>query len=124
MARCEQGYLCSVCGRDVEELAESELYLKYVLGEVNGDLLNGLPERHIRCHPSLAQFIVADSFPPVVADGPFSKAHLDPDFVRDEEQRITNGYLRLVELSMEKRPISEYPLPGADRGERAAYFDK
>ena len=33
MARCEKGYLCSVCGQDVEAITESELYLQYVLGE-------------------------------------------------------------------------------------------
>ena len=34
MARCDQGYLCEVCGRDVEAITESDLYLRYVLGEV------------------------------------------------------------------------------------------
>jgi hypothetical protein len=113
MARCEQGYLCSVCGRDVEEITESELYLSYVLGEVDGELLDRLPERHIRCNPSLAQFIVTELFPPVIVGGPFSKARLDPEFVCDEEKRITSGYLRLVELSREKKPLSKYPLPRA-----------
>ena len=35
MAICERGYLCEVCGGDVAELAESDLYLRYVLGEVD-----------------------------------------------------------------------------------------
>ena len=34
MARCEQGYLCDVCGQDVGEITESDLYLRYLLGEV------------------------------------------------------------------------------------------
>ena len=34
MARCEQGYLCEVCGQDVGEIPGSDLYLRYVLGEV------------------------------------------------------------------------------------------
>ena len=34
MARCEQGYLCEVCGSEVEALTDSDLYLRYVLGEV------------------------------------------------------------------------------------------
>jgi hypothetical protein len=113
MARCEQGYLCAVCGQDVEEIAESELYLRYVLGEVAIESLDRLPERHIRCNPTLAQFIVADGFAPIVVEGPFAKAHLDPAFVTAEEQRVTRGYLRLLELSTASRPISEYPLPNA-----------
>ena len=38
MARCDQGYLCAVCGAEVEEMTESELYLAYVLGEVGAQL--------------------------------------------------------------------------------------
>ena len=40
MARCERGYLCEVCGGEVEELTESDLYLRYVLGEVDPELLH------------------------------------------------------------------------------------
>jgi hypothetical protein len=116
VARCEQGYLCSVCGEDVQAITESELYLTYVLGEAVGGLLNRLPERHIRCNPTLAQFIVTESFPPVVASGPFCKAYLDAEFVSDEERRITSGYLRLVELAQTKVSIEEYPLAAVDVG--------
>ena len=28
MARCDQGYLCDVCGQDVEAITESDLYLR------------------------------------------------------------------------------------------------
>lgn len=111
MARCERGYLCAACGREVEEIHESELYLRYVLGEVKAELLDRLPERHIRCNPALAQFIVADGFSPVVAaEGPFAKAGLDPRFVADEERRVTGGYIRLQELSSHDLSIWEYPL--------------
>ena len=34
MARCDEGYRCEVCGRDVEAVTDSDLYLRYVLGEV------------------------------------------------------------------------------------------
>lgn len=119
MARCEQGYLCEVCGEEVEGLAASDLYLRYTLGEVDPERLHKLPERHIRCNPILAQFIVADDFPPVVVDGGFSKSRLDPDFVSIEEARVTSGFLRLLELSVTSVPIHEYPLSkrdGADEG--------
>src|SRR3954462_15458700 len=113
MARCEQGYLCEVCGGDVEDITDSDLYLRYVLGEVDPEPLHVAPERHIRCNPTLAQFIVAEGFDPVVVEGPFSKAGLDAAFVAEEEARVTRGYLRLGEiLSVEGMPITEYPLPG------------
>jgi hypothetical protein len=111
MAGCERGYLCVICGREVEEITESELYLRYVLGEVDADLLNRLPERHIRCNAALAQFIVADGFDPPIVEGAFAKVHLDPEFVQIEERRVTDGYLRLVEVSKQRGPIWEYPLP-------------
>jgi hypothetical protein len=111
MAGCERGYLCTVCGQDVEEINESELYLRYVLGDVEWDTLNRAPERHIRCNPILAQFILDDAFSAVDVDGPFSKSQLDPEFVRMEEARVTAGYRRLNELKGANLPISEYPFP-------------
>ncbi len=113
MAICEQGYLCDVCGCDVADLTESDLYLRYVLGEVAPESLHLTPERHIRCNPVLAQFIVADGFDPVVAGGFFDKSSLDPQFVAEEEQRVTRGYLRLLEVTGQELSIVEYPLPEA-----------
>ena len=89
MAGCERGYLCTVCGQDVEEITDSYLYLRYVLGEVEWDELNRSPEMHIRCDPILAQFIVDASFEPVEVTGAFSKVQLDPEFVKSEEERVT-----------------------------------
>jgi hypothetical protein len=66
----------------------------------------------------LAQFIVAEGFTPIVADGPFAKAHLDPAFVTAEEIRVTKGYRRLHELATANQPISEYPLPDVHAGRR------
>ncbi len=111
MARCERGYLCSVCGGEVEEITDSKLYLQFVLGEVEADLLHRLPETHIRCDPVLAQFIVTGEFDAAVVPAIFSKAHLDPEFVRAEESRVTRGYLRLRELAGAGLPIWDYPLP-------------
>lgn len=113
MARCEEGYLCEVCGGDVGDITESDLYLRYVLGEVDPETLHVSPERHIRCNPVLAQFITAEGFEPIVLESAFAKSALDADFVQEEEERVTTAFLRLKEVfSMEGLPITEYPLPG------------
>jgi hypothetical protein len=111
MARCEEGYLCDVCGGDVEELTDSDLYLRYVVGMVDPETLHTTRERHIRCNPVLAQFIVDDRFPPVVVEGPFDKRLLDPADVRQRELLLTRGWQRLRELAGSDLPIVEYPLP-------------
>jgi hypothetical protein len=112
MALCEQGYLCDVCGGDVEEITDSDLYLRYVLGEVSPEKLHRLPERHIRCNPVLAQFIVDSRFEPVRCPGAFAKENLDPEYVAEQEARITRGWRRLCELpSLGLATIQEYPLP-------------
>lgn len=111
MARCDQGYRCEVCGRDVEGITESDLYLRYVLGEVRPEELHLLPERHIRCNAALAQYITDPAFEPVVCDGLFAKIHLDASFVTEEEARVTRGWRRLQELPHLGLPITEYPLP-------------
>lgn len=111
MALCDRGYLCDVCGQEVETIVDSDLYLRYVIGEVDPETLHSTPERHLRCNPTLAQFIVADGFDPVVVDGYFGKAQLDPAFVAAEEAQVTRGYLRLEELPRLGLAIPEYPLP-------------
>ena len=112
MAKCEEGYLCDVCGKDVEAITESALYLRYVIGWVDPETLHTTPERHLRCDPTLAQFIVDEDFPPVEAAGPFDKKNLDPAFVRQRELLVTRGYRRLKELARSQGlSILDYPLP-------------
>jgi hypothetical protein len=111
MAGCERGYLCTVCGQDVEEITDSVLYLRYVMGEVEWDQLNRAPETHIRCDKTLAQFIVDTSFETVSCRGEFAKDRLDPEFVKGEEERVTSAYLRLRALAATSLSIAEYPLP-------------
>src|ERR1700739_901948 len=112
MARCAQGYLCEVCGLDVAEITDSDLYLRYVLGEVPPEQLHLLRERHIRCNPTLAQYIVDPAFqPPALCDGFFAKQGLDPTFVAEREQRVTAGWRRLQELPGLGPAIIDYPLP-------------
>ncbi|MFO0880569.1 MAG: hypothetical protein U0840_24750 [Gemmataceae bacterium] len=110
MARCEQGYLCAVCGQEVEEIGDSDLYLAYVLGEVGPDELLRRRERHIVCNRERAQYIVDERFPAVRCEGFFDKAQLDQDHVRAEEARITRGWRRLQEVVAFGLPIDEYPL--------------
>src|SRR6266511_1474566 len=111
MAKCEQGYLCEVCGADVAGLPDSDLYLRYVLGEVRPERLHLLRERHVRCNPALAQFIVDPAFEPLRCDGPFAKEHLDPAYVAEQEARVTRGWRWLQELPRLGLTIDEYPLP-------------
>jgi hypothetical protein len=115
MARCEQGYLCEVCGGDVGEITESDLYLRFVLGEVPAEQLHIHPERHVRCNPALAQYIIDPTFTPVRCEGFFAKETLDANFVAAEEARVTRGWRRLQELPRLGLPITEYPLPEARR---------
>src|SRR5262249_4753168 len=111
MAKCEEGYLCSVCGEDVGELTDSDLYLRYVIGLLDPEVLHTSTERHIRCNPTLAQFIVDDDFPPITVEGPFDKRQLDASYVRERELLVTRGYRRLKELRGLDLPIIDYPLP-------------
>ncbi|WP_439622702.1 hypothetical protein [Gemmata sp.] len=110
MARCDEGYRCGVCGRDVEAIADSDLYLRYVLGEVPLEVLHRLPERHVRCNPALAQYVADPAFEPVPCDGPFGKSNLDPAFVADEERRVTRGWRRLQAIPRLGLTVPEYPL--------------
>jgi hypothetical protein len=111
MAKCEEGYLCDVCGTDVAELTDSDLYLRYVIGMLDPEVLHTTSERHIRCNPSLAQYIVADDFEPVAVEGPFDKRQLDAAYVAERETLVTRGWKRLKEVAGLGIPIIEYPLP-------------
>lgn len=111
MAKCDEGYLCEVCGEDVASLVDSDLYLRYVIGMVDPEVLHTSKERHLRCNPALAQFIVDERFDPVVVEGDFDKRQLDPQFVREREELVTRGWRRLRELTRLDLPIIEYPLP-------------
>ena len=112
MAKCDEGYLCSVCGEDVENVLVSDLYLRFVIGMLDPELLHATPERHIRCNPVLAQFIVAEDFDPVVVTNEFSKQHLDSEYVREREELVTRGWHRLKEIrNFQDVSILEFPLP-------------
>jgi hypothetical protein len=111
MAKCDEGYLCEVCGQDVADLTDSDLYLRYIVGLLDPEVLHTTPERHLRCNPALAQYIVAEDFPPVFVEGPFDKRTLDAAFVSEREALLTRGWRRLQEVAGSGIPIIEYPLP-------------
>jgi hypothetical protein len=113
MAKCDKGYLCSVCGEPVEKITESELYLKYVIGMIDPESLHVSVERHLHCNPALAQFITDERFQQTDCPSKFGKGQLDPDFVQEREVLVTRGWQRLYELANRKESISilEYPLP-------------
>lgn len=110
MAGCDKGYLCDVCEEEVEDITESDLYLQYVLGEVDQGALLISPERHVRCHPELAQFIVDKEFEPVVVEGPAGKDRLDPEERKKREEWVTRGWRRLQEVLEIGVGVDEYPL--------------
>lgn len=118
MAKCDEGYLCEVCGEEVEGLTNSALYLQYVIGWIDPETLHTRRECHLRCLPSLAQYIEDERFRPAVeVDDVFDRRQLDADFVRQQTQLITRGYQRLWELQTKRRglTVTDYPLPEAQQ---------
>lgn len=110
MAKCDEGYICEVCGQAVDQIADSDLYLRYVLGQVSLNELHALPERHIRCNPVQSQFIVDAGFPPIEAEGVFDKRLLDEREVHETERKVTAAWRRLQQLAGSQIPLDQYPL--------------
>jgi hypothetical protein len=115
MARCDQGYLCRVCGEEVEHITDSQLYLSYVIGEVDPETLHQSTECHLNCSPAFAQFISDPRFclqNQVASD--FAKNKLDPEYVSVRTSLVSRGYARLWAIREERRKpltVVEYPLP-------------
>ena len=122
MARCEEGYPCEICGQDVEQLRESDLYLRFVIGELDPERLHTTAERHIRCNPLLAQFIDHPEFPPITLEGSFASDQLDPEFVAQRRRLVSRGFARLLEIESlpGDRDVTDYPLPEAAESYRQA----
>jgi hypothetical protein len=81
-----------------------------VIGEIDSRQLLSSPERHLRCNPTLAQFIVDSEFEPLTVEGAFDKRLLSGDYVQQREALVTRGWRRLQEVRALGIPISEYPL--------------
>src|SRR5262249_27781932 len=99
------------CGLEVEEITDSDLYLRYIMGEVSPLELPTTRERHIRCNPATAQYIVDAAFAPVRCEGFFAKENLDPEYVARQEALVTRAWRRWQEVPRLGVPITEYPLP-------------
>lgn len=123
MAKCDEGYLCDVCGEDVANMIDSDLYLRYIIGRVDPEVLHTCPERHLRCNPSLSQYIIDEKFTPVVCEGPFAKQLLDAEWVGSEEELVTRGWRRLREIVGTDLPIKDYPLPEVIAAMRSRFGD-
>ena len=115
MAKCEQGYLCDVCSEEVADITDSDLYLRFIIGEVTAGELTTATERHLRCNPAQSQFIVDERFEPVFVEGPFDKRQLDTDDVARREDLVTRGWRRLQHVRQLSIPIGEYPLEDVGR---------
>ncbi|HYV34174.1 MAG TPA: hypothetical protein VE988_00635 [Gemmataceae bacterium] len=111
MVACDQGYICDVCGKDVEAITDSDLYLRYIMGEVSPLALPTLRERHIHCNPANAQYIVDPAFEPTTCAGVFAKELLDADYVAGQVELVTRAWRRLQEVPKLRIPLTEYPLP-------------
>ncbi|MBB3207999.1 hypothetical protein FHS27_003826 [Rhodopirellula rubra] len=112
MAKCDQGYLCEVCGDEVTSIVESDLYLRYVLGQLDAEKLHVSPERHLRCNPVLAQYIEDERFEMIFIDSEFDRRQLDAKYVAEQTTRVSRAYRRLREIAESETPISllEYPI--------------
>lgn len=120
MAKCDQGYLCDICGEEVENISESDLYLRFVTGQITSQALLASPERHLLCNPVVAQFIVGEGFPTPTASGAFAKGEMDDEYVACQERLMTRGWSRLNELLeiSQATQLSDYPLPEFRRTEQ------
>lgn len=114
MAKCDQGYLCRVCGQEVEKLSESELYLRFVIGEIDPETLHLSAECHLPCNPVLSQFIQDERFVGgSKAPEGFRTEDLDPEYAKERGSLVTRGYHRLLEIQANRKSfprVQDYPL--------------
>ncbi|MEM1224750.1 MAG: hypothetical protein AAGJ40_03585 [Planctomycetota bacterium] len=113
MAKCDQGYLCEVCGGDVSSIVDSDLYLRYVIGQIPAEVLHTTPERHLQCNPILSQYIDDKHFDRPTVRGDFARERLDADYVQRQVTLVTRGYERLRQIQDDDdlTDVTEYPLP-------------
>ena len=113
MAACDEGYRCDVCDGDVTSIVDSDLYLRFIIGQLDPERLHVTPERHLRCNPVLAQYIDDRRFdPPVEVKGDFDRRRLDGNHAAQQARLVTAGYRRMHEIAAAGQPIDlrDYPL--------------
>ncbi len=103
MAHCETGYFCRICGEYVEDITDSELYLRFVLGEVVLEELFYEADAHITCVPELAGLIDEQRFAPYRHRAAATGAR--------PAERVTRAWQRLQEIPSLGIDIPDYPLP-------------
>ena len=81
MAKCDEGYLCDVCGQDVAELTDSDLYLRYIVGLLDPEVLHTTSRAPHPLQPDARSIHRGRRFAPVVVEGPFDKRQLDAAYV-------------------------------------------
>jgi len=87
---------CDVCGNDVQK-NENATHLEAIVNESPLTVfISG--SRHILCSPSRAQYIVHESFVPVVDDRQAYDKRLLPEYMRTrKEKKWTNAWVELVD---------------------------
>jgi hypothetical protein len=95
-------------------MIDSELYLRFIIGEIDAELLHLSPECHLACNPTLSQFIDDERFSrDFQAPEGFRIADLDPHYVELRTSLVSRGYRRLWEIRKERNrfaTIQAYPL--------------
>ena len=104
MAKCEQGYLCDVCGKDVEAITDSGLYLRYVMGELPAERLP--LSRHLlfvsgRASFEIMQKALAGRIPIIVAVS--APSSLAVEFAEESGQTLV-AFLRGERLNVYSHP--------------------
>jgi hypothetical protein len=123
MADCDQGYFCEACLEYVDAVNDSDLYLRFVMGLVAPEELMRARERHVRCRPALAQYIVDPNFEPVEDADPATDRRQQPeDTIRSMTSLVTRAWRRLQEIPGSGLSIAEYPLSGVEPAWRDASF--
>ncbi len=101
-------------------MIDSELYLRFVIGEIDAEVLHLSSECHLKCNPVLAQFIDDDRFAweGIAPDG-FRTEQLDASYADARRALVTAGYRRLWEIRKQRKlfpTIQSYPLSTGEGG--------